>query len=91
MRGEQVSDLIQHGDAGPVSCSLCGAVVPSGAAAHPCPVEAARRLLGGSPPALAARLYQAAGDASTARAVAADLRAVASELYALHGAEGARQ
>ena len=83
-------DLLQAPD-GVVSCTLCGAVVASGQGPHPCPVEAARRLLGGAPPALAARLYQAAGDASTARAVAADLRAVASELCALLGAEGARQ
>ena len=81
------ADLLQAPD-GVVNCTACGAVVTG---PHPCPVEAARRVLGGSPPALAARLYQAAGDASTARAVAAELRAVASELYALLGAEGARQ
>ena len=78
-------DLLQAPD-GSVSCTACGAGPLSGAAPHPCPVEAARRLLGGAPPGLATALYQAAGDASTARAVAADLRAVASELYALLGA-----
>ena len=78
------ADLIQAPD-GPISCSLCGAGPLDGTQPHPCPVEAARRLLGGAPPALAARLYQAAGDASTARAVAADLRAVAEGVEALAG------
>lgn len=81
------ADLLQAPD-GVVNCTLCGDVVTG---PHPCPVEAARRLLGGAPPGLATALYQAAGDVSTARAVAADLRAVASELCALLGAEGARQ
>lgn len=76
-----MSDLLQAHD-GVISCTLCGAIVTG---PHPCPVEAARRLLGGAPPALAARLYQAAGDASTARAVAADLRAVAEGVEALAG------
>ena len=76
-----IPDLLQAPD-GVVSCTACGAVVTG---PHPCPVEAARRLLGGAPPALAARLYQAAGDASTARAVAADLRAVAEGVEALAG------
>ena len=75
------ADLLQAPD-GVVNCTACGAVVTG---PHPCPVEAARRLLGGSPPGLAAALYQAAGDASTARAVAADLRAVAEGVEALAG------
>ena len=78
------ADLLQAPD-GVVNCTLCGAGPLDGTQPHPCPVEAARRLLGGSPPGLAAALYQAAGDASTARAVAADLRAVAEGVEALAG------
>lgn len=77
-------DLLQSGgDAGPISCLACGAVLASGAMPHPCPVEAARRVLGGAPPglakALAARAH-AEGGAACVEALAGELRAVAAVL-----------
>jgi len=84
-----VTDLLQAPD-GPVSCSLCGAGLPSGAQPHPCPVEAARRLLGGAPPGLAADLgarAHAEGGAVGVEALAGELRAVADHLDA-HRAPG---
>lgn len=91
-----MTDLLQAPD-GVVSCALCGAVLPTGAApgghGPACPVaaaEAARIVLGGSAPSLAAALYREAGDAATARAVAGQLRDMASELYALLGAAAPR-
>ena len=80
------ADLLQSGgDAGPIQCLACGAVLASGALPHPCPVEAARRVLGGAPPALAKALAaraHAEGGQPCVEAVAAELRTVAAILDA---------
>jgi len=80
--------------AGPsgITCTDCGATLPSGARpdghAPLCPTAArwrAYEVLGGSAAVLARQLYQEAGSAETARAVAALLREVAAGVEARAG------
>lgn len=92
------ADTLLQAPDGAIQCLACGAVLPSGArpGGHraDCPTaaaEAARLVLGGSAASLARQLYREAGSAATARAVAGQLRDMASELYALIGAEEPRR
>lgn len=91
------TELLQSGGpSGPIQCLACGATLaaPTAAAHGPqCPTAArwrAYEVLGGSPATLARALYREAGDAATARACAAALREVASEICALLGTDAPR-
>ena len=78
------ADLLQAPD-GPIHCTLCGAGPLDGSTPHLCPVEAARRVLGGAPPGLAAALSARAyaeGGAACVEALAGALRAMADALRA---------
>jgi hypothetical protein len=79
-----MTDLLQAPD-GPIHCSLCGAGPLDGAQPHPCPVETARRVLGGAPAGLAAALSARAyaeGGAACVEALAGCLRAMAAHVEA---------
>ena len=84
------ADLLQAPD-GPIQCLACGATLAAAtAAAHGegCPTAArwrAYEVLGGSPARLSRQLYQEAGGAETARAVAGVLREVAAGVEARAG------
>ena len=80
------------GPSGPITCTDCGATLPSGTRpgdhAPGCPTAArwrAYEVLGGSPARLSRQLYQEAGGAETARAVAGVLREVAAGVEARAG------
>lgn len=80
-------NLLQSGgDAGPISCLACGAVLASGALPHPCPVRFARNILGASPVDHAEGFFDIAmtyhGGPDVVRALADDFEATAVALRA---------